>query len=99
MSAAMAQVPTPLPPPSQVPKGESATQRRERAAKVIARLDAAMPEAKIELDYTNPLELLVAVILSAQSTDRGVNRVSPKLFAAFPTPAHYAAVSPARLHP
>ena len=44
------------------------------------------PDAKAELDYTNNFELLIAVVLSAQTTDIGVNRVTPKLFNKFPTP-------------
>jgi endonuclease-3 len=83
-------------PPSQR-ASTSSEQRRVRAAEVISRLDGAMPEAKIELDYRTPLELLVAVILSAQCTDRRVNMVTPALFAAFPTPADYARSTPAKL--
>ena len=49
-----------------------------------------MPEAKIELDYRTPLELVVAVALSAQTTDKRVNLVTPALFARFPTAADYA---------
>lgn len=58
--------------------------RAERYREVIARLSAAMPNAASELDYTNPYELLVAVILSAQCTDKRVNMVTPALFAAYP---------------
>lgn len=72
---------------------ESREERRARAVEIIARLDAAMPEAKIELDYRTPLELVVAVALSAQTTDKRVNLVTPALFARFPTAAHYAASS------
>ena len=46
----------------------------------------AMPVAETELNYTNPYELLVAVILSAQCTDKRVNMITPKLFEEFPTP-------------
>ena len=72
---------------------------RRRAVEVIERLDLEMPEAKIELDYGNDLELLVAVILSAQCTDAMVNRCTPSLFAAFPTAAAYAAAEPEDLYP
>lgn len=48
------------------------------------------PNAKAELDFTTPLELLVAVVLSAQSTDKGVNLVTPALFAKYRTAADYA---------
>lgn len=74
-------------------------EERTRAIEVIERLHAHMPEAKIELDYTTPLELLVAVILSAQCTDKRVNMVTPRLFKHFPTPRHYAESSPAELEP
>jgi endonuclease III len=67
--------------------------KKVRAVEVLSRLDAHMPDAKIELDYTNPLELLVAVILSAQCTDKRVNMVTPALFARYPTAADYAASS------
>jgi len=50
-----------------------------------------------ELDHANPFQLLVATILSAQSTDRTVNRVTPALFAAYPTPEALAAANPSEL--
>ncbi|ABK44138.1 DNA-(apurinic or apyrimidinic site) lyase [Magnetococcus marinus MC-1] len=53
---------------------------------IFSTLKAANPEPKSELDYRNPFELLVAVVLSAQSTDAGVNKATPGLFAAAPTP-------------
>jgi endonuclease-3 len=73
--------------------------RRARALEVIRRLDAAMPGARIELDFQGDLQLLVAVILSAQSTDKGVNRVTPGLFAAFPDPVALAGAEPEQLWP
>jgi endonuclease-3 len=54
-------------------------------------LDDAFPQAHCELDFTTPLQLLVAVILSAQSTDKKVNEVTPALFARYHTSADYAA--------
>jgi endonuclease-3 len=54
-------------------------------------LAEAYPDARCELDFTTPLELVVATILSAQCTDRRVNQVTPTLFARYPTAAHYAA--------
>ncbi len=57
------------------------------------RLARAQPEPKCELDHDNAWQLLVATILSAQSTDRGVNKVTPTLFAKYPTPAALAAAS------
>jgi endonuclease-3 len=76
-------------------KGRELVERkRARAVEIIERLDHAMPEAKIELDYRTPLELVVAVALSAQTTDKRVNLVTPALFARFPTAAHYARATP-----
>jgi endonuclease-3 len=63
--------------------------RRARAINRI--LGQTYPEAHIELDFSNPLELLVATILSAQSTDKRVNQITPAVFARFPTAAAYAA--------
>lgn len=56
-----------------------------------------MPEARIELDYTTPLELLVAVMLSAQCTDKRVNLVTPALFRRYRTAADYAAADVAEV--
>jgi endonuclease-3 len=50
-------------------------------------LDQMFPHAKVELNYANTFELLVAVVLSAQTTDVSVNRVTPKLFSTYPTPS------------
>jgi endonuclease-3 len=55
------------------------------------------PDAHCELDFTNPLELLVATILSAQSTDKRVNLTTPALFARYPSAADYAAADRAEL--
>jgi endonuclease-3 len=74
-------------------------EQRARALEVLRRLDAAMPGARIELDFGSDLQLMVAVILSAQSTDKGVNRVTPGLFAAFPDAAALARAEPERLWP
>ena len=68
---------------------------RERALRIFESLRARYPDARCELDYSTPHELLIATILSAQSTDAGVNKTTPALFRAFPTPAHYAAAEPA----
>jgi endonuclease-3 len=64
------------------------TRRARRIAKILAE---TYPDAHCELDFTTPLELLVATILSAQSTDARVNIVTPKVFARYPTAADYAA--------
>jgi endonuclease III len=63
---------------------------KERYAKVIAYFEENMPEPETELQYNNPFELLVAVILSAQCTDKRVNMVTPALFKAFPSAAKMA---------
>jgi endonuclease III len=65
----------------------------ERYSKIIEWFQSNMPEAKTELDFKSPYELLVAVILSAQCTDKRVNSVTPALFNAFPTPEVLAAAS------
>ena len=63
----------------------------------IARLKSEYPDATTALDWENPLELLVATILSAQTTDVRVNAVTPNLFAKYPTAADYAAAAPTEL--
>ena len=60
------------------------------APEVVARLKAEYPDARIELDWSKPLELLVATILSAQTTDVQVNKVTERLFAKYPTAEDYA---------
>jgi endonuclease-3 len=70
-----------------------------RAAEVVDRLERAMPDVKIALEFGDDLQLLVSVILSAQSTDVGVNRATPALFARFPDAAAYARASPEDLWP
>lgn len=73
--------------------GESHTALVRRARKMNRVLAATYPDAHAELDYSNPLELLVATVLSAQSTDRRVNTVTPALFAAYPDAAALAGAS------
>jgi endonuclease-3 len=72
---------------------------RARAVTILDLLGQAMPDARIELDFGDELQLLVSVILSAQSTDAGVNRATPALFRAFPDAAAYAAAEPEALWP
>lgn len=62
--------------------------------KVIEYFQTAMPVAETELHYKDPFQLLIAVILSAQCTDKRVNQVTPPLFEAFPTPEALAAATP-----
>jgi endonuclease III len=69
---------------------ESRDAKRARARKIIGALKKAYPDAKIALDFGNPLELLVATILSAQCTDERVNQVTPALFKKYRTARDYA---------
>jgi endonuclease-3 len=71
--------------------------KKERIGPIIARLSAAYPDAMIALRYRNELELLVSVMLSAQTTDINVNRVTEKLFEKYRRPEDYLAVPPEEL--
>lgn len=84
-------IPFPLP--------EVTPAERRRAARLAKALAEHYPDAHCELDFNSPHELLIATILSAQATDIGVNKATPALFKAFPTPADYAAASPAEIEP
>jgi len=68
---------------------------RARAAELYARLAEARPEPRTELDYVNPFTLVVAVVLSAQATDKGVNRATGPLFQIADTPAKMLALGEA----
>ncbi|RMD64590.1 MAG: endonuclease III [Alphaproteobacteria bacterium] len=70
---------------------------RAQAAKLFDRLAAALPEPRGELDYTNPYTLLVAVVLSAQATDAGVNKATQALFKVADTPQKMLALGEKRL--
>ena len=67
--------------------------RKQRYEAVIAYFEKAMPVAETELHFANDFQLLVAVMLSAQCTDKRVNMVTPALFEAFPTPEAMAAAT------
>lgn len=69
---------------------DNPTDRRARALKAIQLLGKEYPNAKIALEYSNPLELLVATMLSAQCTDERVNKVTKELFKEYKTPRDYA---------
>ncbi|MDE2291030.1 MAG: endonuclease III [Elusimicrobia bacterium] len=71
--------------------------RPAQAARAVRELRKLYPEAHCELDFKTPLELAVAVILSAQCTDKRVNLVTPALFKRYRTAAAYAAAEPAEL--
>ena len=64
---------------------------RRRARRILTILGETYPDAHCELDFSTPLELLVATVLSAQCTDQRVNGVTPALFARYPDAASYAA--------
>jgi endonuclease-3 len=66
--------------------------RTDKAIRVMEILDGLYPEPPIPLDHRDPFTLLVAVVLSAQTTDKKVNQVTPALFAAAPTPERMAAL-------
>ena len=71
--------------------------RKRRARKMAQQLAEIHPDAHCELDFTTPLELAVATILSAQCTDKKVNEVTPAVFARYPDAAAYAAADRAEL--
>lgn len=83
-------------------KKKTPREKKERvtpraAGLVLDRLEAAYPDARVELDYTTPLELLIATILSAQCTDKRVNLVTQTLFRDYPDARAYAEAEPAAL--
>jgi endonuclease III len=73
---------------------ETEVERRARVRKIIARLEQEYPDATCALHHKSALELLVATILSAQSTDARVNMVTPHLFAKYKTAQDYASADP-----
>ncbi len=68
--------------------------KKERYEKILAWFREHVPVAETELHYENPFQLLIAVILSAQCTDKRVNMITPALYEAFPTPEALAAATP-----
>ncbi|MEA2164265.1 MAG: endonuclease [Thermoanaerobaculia bacterium] len=70
-----------------------ATKRQERAIDIVVRLKQMYPKAKCALDFTNAFELLIATMLSAQSTDARVNIVTKSLFRKYPNPQSFAEAS------
>jgi len=69
---------------------ESLEAKRSRVKKIVAVLKRTHPDAKLALNFSNPLELLIALILAAQARDDLVNQVTPELFAKYRTAANYA---------
>jgi endonuclease-3 len=84
---------------TQAPAGapESPLALTRRARRINRLLADRYPDARCELDFRTPFELLVATVLSAQTTDKRVNTVTPELFARYPTPADFAAADRADL--
>jgi len=76
---------------------ESTEAKRRRARKIVAALKKAYPDAKIALDFSTPLELVVATILAAQCTDERVNMVTPALFRKYRTAPDWATADLATL--
>jgi endonuclease III len=81
------------PPNDSKPPQESLSQKQTRTGELITRLKVAYPDARCSLNFSNPLELLVATILSAQCTDVRVNLVTRQLFKKYRTACDYAAAS------
>jgi endonuclease-3 len=79
------------------PPGPAKKGKHLRAAQIIERLEASYPDAKCALDHQNPLQLLVATILSAQSTDKMVNIITPALFKKYRTAQQFADADTAEL--
>ncbi len=78
-------------------KRESFAHKQARASRIIAGLRETYPDAHCELNFSNPLELLIATILSAQCTDKRVNMVTASLFQTYRTAAEFAAAPPSAL--
>ena len=76
---------------------ETPAEKRKRAASIYRRLDKDYPEAKVALRFSNPLEILIATVLSAQSTDATVNKVTESLFQKYRSPEDYLASPPGEL--
>ncbi|MBB6097304.1 endonuclease-3 [Deinobacterium chartae] len=78
---------------------ESKNNKLTRARDVLSSLEAEYPDARTELVYRNPFELLVATVLSAQATDRSVNLATPALFAAYPDAQAMSQATPEQIEP
>jgi endonuclease-3 len=76
---------------------ESPIAAKKRARRILAALEQSIPYPRVELDSSNPLELLMATILSAQCTDERVNQVTPKVFSRFRTALDFAEADQAEL--
>ncbi len=83
--------------PFALPKVDPSEKRR--AKRLADAMQEYYPDAYCELTHSNPHELLIATILSAQSTDAGVNKATPELFKKFKTPGDYARATPKQIEP
>src|SRR5687767_12758139 len=88
-----------LAPPRRAPRDLSVAKRltKAKAEDLYARLAHVRPDPKTELDYVNPYTLLVAVVMSAQATDKGVNRATAELFKTVNTPEKMVALGEEKL--
>ena len=86
-------------PPTSTRVPDVDPKERRRARRIYRKLEVMYPEARCALNHRNPWELLVATILSAQCTDKRVNKVTPALFDAFPTPEATAQAAPEQIEP
>ena len=84
-------------PPAKARAKRAVALKPGQAQELFARLASAMPSPKTELEHINPYTLLVAVVLSAQATDAGVNKATRALFAKVDTPAKMVALGEARV--
>ena len=83
-----------MPEPRFLPRsGYDPVNAKKRVRSIIRALGRVYPNARTSLDHRDPFELLIATIMSAQSTDETVNKVTPKLFSAYPTPKALAEAS------
>ncbi|WP_238436640.1 MULTISPECIES: endonuclease III [unclassified Frankia] len=82
---------------AETPGSETPLARTRRARRIVRILGEVHPDARIALDFTTPLELIVATVLSAQCTDKKVNEVTPTVFARYPVAAAYAGADRAEL--
>jgi endonuclease-3 len=99
-SATVARISKPAGLKSSIPKAKSYNPLApDRIAEILKRLDQLYPDVTCALTHTSAWELLVATILSAQSTDVNVNRVTPELFQKYPTVEAFAALAPEQLEP
>src|SRR3989337_2750501 len=87
-----------MPAAIRLPTRESLAAARARGRKIITVRRRRYPGPRVPLRHENPLQLLVATILSAQCTDAMVNRVTPALFQRYPAAADFANANPRELH-